>query len=721
MEELPPFMQRIARHLMAERSMPEPKAVAVAIQTARKFCASGDTNWPGRQSINLGSRAEACAAVTRWGAMKAAAKGRPLPEAPKASVRPSAGKDSPKAPVKPKPEPKERRPVSERVTEKPWDGSPERFTDSEWARSCALDRGPEITEVRERYSLPVREPDGTLNRSAVHAAVSLLERIAGASAAVIAAAARLLLAAFRALRDEPPESLRRLAQRSERRTGEGEMNELEQRTIDVDVNDLDVRGNTIHGFAATYGPLSEDLGGFKEKIAPGAFAEVLSQQADVRALLNHDPSALLGRTKSGTLRLHDEERGLRFELDLPDSPLGANVREAVRRKDLDGASFRFRCAEDQWEGEVRTITRVAELHDVSLATTPAYPSASIELRTRPTIETTTEEPNMETEARTTQGGGLTVEDRSAVSDTLNIESRTLLGHFNRAGFVPGGRRTEIPWAEFEAATESRALTWTGSVDLVNGVTRVAAPLGFDVRYAWPAFLRVPVDSAVTSVNVLTQTARTLPTAANVVRAIDAVTNKPESASTVAVVVTSMKQVAAVTSGVPNIMLEQGDIETVIGGDLRLSYNEGLDKLILDAISAAGFQAPGTDPLLTSIRKAVTTLWALGYSPDVVLLTPAAAETLDLLTTVGTEKIPIFPPASSFAPRTIFGMTVRVSKTIAAPAIVDSRAFGKLYAGPVSLASFEENAGKTNSSLVRFEGNAAFGVERQNAAVRIAAS
>jgi len=57
----------------------------------------------------------------------------------------------------------------------------------------------------------------------------------------------------------------------------------------------------------------------------------------------------------------------------------------------------------------------------------------------------------------------------------------------------------------------------------------------------------------------------------------------------------------------------------------------------------------------------------------------------------------------------------------APAVVDSQAFGKLYAGSVALASFEENAGKTNSSLVRFEGNAAFGVERQNAAVRIGAS
>jgi HK97 family phage prohead protease len=83
----------------------------------------------------------------------------------------------------------------------------------------------------------------------------------------------------------------------------------EQRTIDVDVESLDTRGRTVHGYAAVYGVLSEDLGGYREQIAPGAFAGVLD--ADVRALLNHDANEVLGRTKSGTLRLFDEERGLR--------------------------------------------------------------------------------------------------------------------------------------------------------------------------------------------------------------------------------------------------------------------------------------------------------------------------------------------------------------------------------------------------------------------------
>lgn len=156
----------------------------------------------------------------------------------------------------------------------------------------------------------------------------------------------------------------------------------EQRSIDVDVNDLDTRGNRVVGYAAVYGPLSDDLGGFRERIAPGAFTDVLSATPDVRALLNHDPDQILGRTKSGTLRLEDDQRGLRFELDLPESPIGQNVREAVKRGDLDGASFRFKVGGESWSEGVRTVETVKELQDVSLATTPAYPAASVELRNR---------------------------------------------------------------------------------------------------------------------------------------------------------------------------------------------------------------------------------------------------------------------------------------------------------------------------------------------------
>jgi len=218
----------------------------------------------------------------------------------------------------------------------------------------------------------------------------------------------------------------------------------EQRTIDVDVNDLDTRGKTLLGYAAVYGAESRDLGGFTETIRPGAFAGVLPD-ADVRCLLNHDPSQVLGRSRSGTLRLADEERGLRFECDLPESPLGDNVRESVRRGDIDGASFRFIVGDETWDGDKRTIVAVKELHDVTVATYGAYDAASVELRTRPTPETPapSQEDTVKTEDRSE--GGLAVEDRTA--EVPNIATRVNEAFFS----IPKG--------------ESRSLTTTSAASI----------------------------------------------------------------------------------------------------------------------------------------------------------------------------------------------------------------------------------------------------------------
>ena len=119
---------------------------------------------------------------------------------------------------------------------------------------------------------------------------------------------------------------------------------------------------------------------------------------------------------------------------------------------------------------------------------------------------------------------------------------------------------------------------------------------------------------------------------------------------------------------------------------------------------------------------MTTILANGYSPDTLILTPANAEALDVLVSgiSGGTNDYVFG-AGSFAPGTIFGLNKRISKTIPAPAVVDSKALGKLYASRVSLAKFEENAGKSNTSLVRLETHAVFGLERSAATVRIAAS
>jgi len=156
---------------------------------------------------------------------------------------------------------------------------------------------------------------------------------------------------------------------------------------------VEERGNKppmITGYAAVFNSLSVPLWGFREKIAPGAFAENLKTDPDVRALFNHDPNLILGRTKSKTLRLWEDDRGLKIENEPPSSPTGQNVLEAIRRGDIDQMSFAFRVPKggDDWDWsedgdeDIRTLLKV-ELFDVSPVTYPAYPETSVGLRAFP--------------------------------------------------------------------------------------------------------------------------------------------------------------------------------------------------------------------------------------------------------------------------------------------------------------------------------------------------
>lgn len=139
----------------------------------------------------------------------------------------------------------------------------------------------------------------------------------------------------------------------------------------------------IAGYAAVFNQRSDLLGGtFVEIIAPGAFDDVLNQ--DTRALFNHDPTYLLGRTASGTLRLTVDERGLAYEIDTPNTQTIRDlVVEPLRRGDMSGSSFAMRVAKggDTWHEEkdgliVRTIFKIAELRDVGPVAFPAYPDSS---------------------------------------------------------------------------------------------------------------------------------------------------------------------------------------------------------------------------------------------------------------------------------------------------------------------------------------------------------
>jgi len=143
------------------------------------------------------------------------------------------------------------------------------------------------------------------------------------------------------------------------------------------------------GYAARYNSQSSDLGGFREVLAAGAFERVLSKRskADVTLLYNHNADNLLARTLSGTLRLSSDDRGLKFDADPPSTQLARDLEVLIRRGDLTGASFAFTVApgDESWgmdeRGQTtRTIKSVNALYDVSIVTTPAYPSASVGMR-----------------------------------------------------------------------------------------------------------------------------------------------------------------------------------------------------------------------------------------------------------------------------------------------------------------------------------------------------
>lgn len=145
-----------------------------------------------------------------------------------------------------------------------------------------------------------------------------------------------------------------------------------------------IEKNKLSGHSAVFGQVA-DIGprGY-EQIAPEAFNDVLTR-SDARFLVNHDPSQLLGRQSSGTLRMSPDSKGLYFEVDLPNTQLGNDIRELVERGDMDQGSFGFIPGEDVIQRtkdgrQLRTHTAIKELLDLSIVTYPAYEGTEVSLR-----------------------------------------------------------------------------------------------------------------------------------------------------------------------------------------------------------------------------------------------------------------------------------------------------------------------------------------------------
>ena len=144
--------------------------------------------------------------------------------------------------------------------------------------------------------------------------------------------------------------------------------------------ELRTEGRRLTGHAALFGVETRIGDSFTEVIQSGAFAATLADGHDVLALADHDPTRVLARTRSGTLRLSEDARGLAFELDVPDTQAGRDMLALAVRGDLGGMSFGFRAVDERRDHNRRELVAV-ELFEVSVVSAfPAYPGTDVSAR-----------------------------------------------------------------------------------------------------------------------------------------------------------------------------------------------------------------------------------------------------------------------------------------------------------------------------------------------------
>lgn len=163
--------------------------------------------------------------------------------------------------------------------------------------------------------------------------------------------------------------------------------ERRQRSVSgLQIRSGDAGATTFEGYAAVTGvptEINDWLGSYQETVNRGAFSKTLSEQDDIRLLLNHDGTPM-ARTKSGTLALDEDRKGLHSKAELDDaSPLVQEISSAMRRGDLDQMSFAFHATRQEWNAD-RSERQIDELKlfDVSIVTFPAYDSTTAVLRSR---------------------------------------------------------------------------------------------------------------------------------------------------------------------------------------------------------------------------------------------------------------------------------------------------------------------------------------------------
>jgi HK97 family phage prohead protease len=233
--------------------------------------------------------------------------------------------------------------------------------------------------------------------------------------------------------------------------------EIRSRTIPATEN------NTIEGYALNWNEY--DMGSFMERIDVNALGEL--RDYDVHALYNHDYDRVLARSKygEGTLSLEQDQEGLKFRFDLPDTSTGNEVRTLVGRGDVDQASWAFTVKKERWENvrsekPTRVIEQIGEMYDISLTPRGANPTTSVALRSLEKAlqeaepEKLTQNPetveNHENEAETRAN---TFVDASAVQGQLSKSESRNLAKFNIIKAINEARNGKLTGVEAEVNQE----------------------------------------------------------------------------------------------------------------------------------------------------------------------------------------------------------------------------------------------------------------------------
>lgn len=195
--------------------------------------------------------------------------------------------------------------------------------------------------------------------------------------------------------------------------------DIEYRQIAGDLSELrtdeETDGKRLKGYAARFNSRSEDMG-FRETIDPEAFTKTLKSRNDVKALVNHDSSMVIGSTRAGTLALSLDERGLADDIELPDTSYANDLHVVVKRGDVSGQSFGFSVVRDEWSKDYseRRLLEI-RLHEVSVVTFPAYRASTVSARSLARLAFRTEQdPEALAEAFEALRAGEMTADQSAL-------------------------------------------------------------------------------------------------------------------------------------------------------------------------------------------------------------------------------------------------------------------------------------------------------------------